>query len=632
MIPLGALRRRGCSLAVCITAPFAFVGIFFALVLILVGSSALSRTINQESRLFSDEFGKRIAAYLAEFFRDPVQAGATTIERLATGNIDTPRLEAELIPKIRNYPWLSSIGVALPDGRFVAAARSPANASLLFFESGPAGAFRQLSRAIDGTHKPGALLALGHPYDPRKQEWYVEAVGRGSATWSQPYYISTLGAYGISLSTPLFDEKGALSAVIHGAVALPLMAQFLHENLPETSSLVLVVDRKGRLLASSKGLEDDNTLAPELAKAEASQDPLIAAAGTAMSHNRGAIDCFAAEGRNWRLAKQAFHGPLGLELDIGVVIEETRLAGPLKEFRDVATVLIVLSALAMMLAGYLIAKAISKPVIELDARAARLARGDWRPGPDSHAMATEIRQLSASFDTMAATLHDTLEGLETKVAERTASLDNLLREVNHRIKNTLNVAASLLALQGALSDSKETSEALDEAALRIKSMAILYSRLHLAADLENIELRSFIGAILDALAAGSIGPRPIRVERELVSASLPAKIASSVGIIVTELFTNACKYAFPEGREGVVTVRLDKVGTMLRIEVSDDGVGFPAGFDPANGGGFGLTVAGELAASMGGRLSIEARERGSLVALEIDLGAEGDSILSKPLR
>ncbi|HUX41765.1 MAG TPA: histidine kinase dimerization/phosphoacceptor domain -containing protein [Rectinemataceae bacterium] len=625
-----ALSHKGCPLAVWITAPFALLGIVIAFVLIVAGSTSLTRTIEEESALFSKEFGKRIAAYLAEFSRDPAQASATTVERLASGAIDLENkdsLRNELIPKIRNYPWLSSIGIAGPDGSYIAATRSPANGSLILFESGPTTGFRQLRRAIGDKSESGRLLALGQTYDPRGQSWYTEAESLGTSSWSLPHAISIFGVYGISISTPVFDEKGRLSAVVHSLVALPLMDRFLHENLPEASALALVIDPSGRLLASSAGNAFDNTAVPNITLAEESAEPLVRAAGQAMRRSPGSSIRFAAQDKVWRLDKQAFLDPLGLALDIGVVVEEDRLARPLRQFRDIATLLVLLSALAIVVAGYFVARAISKPVAELGERAARLASGDWgESAAPLRGLPSEIVSLSRSFDAMATTLHSSVEGLEATVAERTATLENLVHEVNHRIKNTLNTAASLLALQGTLSESEETATALDEAALRIKSMAILYSRLHLASDLENVDLGSYLGAILDALTAGSIGPRPIRVERALDSLTLPTRIASPLGIIVTELFTNACKYAFPEGREGLVTVRLEKQGPILIIEVADDGVGFPEGFDAKGGGGFGLTIAGELAASMGGRLSVKNLERGGLVSLEIDV----DQALSAP--
>lgn len=628
-----ALPHRGFPLAVWITAPFALLGVAIAFVLISAGSASLTRTIEEESALFSEEFGKRIAAYLAEFFRDPVQASAITVERLASGAIDPGNkrgLGNELIPKIRNYPWLSSIGIAGPDGSYIAATRSPANGSLILFESGPSTGFRQLRRAIGERSGSGNLLALGQTFDPREQSWYTEAESLGRSSWSLPHTISLFGVYGISISTPVLDEKGRLSAVVHGLVALPLMDRFLHENLPEASALALVIDPSGRLLASSTGDAFDNTAAPDIGLAEESADPFVRAAGQAMRRSPGGNVNFTVQGRAWRLDKEAFLGPLGLALDIGVVVEEARLARPLQQFRNIAVLLVLFSALAIIVAGYFVARAIARPVVELGERAARLASGDWGEGAaPRRGLPSEIVSLSSSFDAMARTLHDSLESLESRVAERTTALENLVREVNHRIKNTLNTAASLLALQGALSGSEETATALDEASLRIKSMAILYNRLHLASDLENVDLGSYLGAILDALAAGSIGPRPIRVERALETLTLPTRIASSLGIIVTELFTNACKYAFPEGREGLVTLRLEKQGPMLKIEVSDDGVGFPPGFDLRGSGGFGLTIAGELAASMGGRLTVKNLERGSLVSLEIEVdpaaGAPGPS-------
>lgn len=207
--------------------------------------------------------------------------------------------------------------------------------------------------------------------------------------------------------------------------------------------------------------------------------------------------------------------------------------------------------------------------------------------------------------------------LEARVAERTAELESLLGEVNHRIKNTLNIAASLLGLQAGLAKSPESSAALEEAALRIKSMSLLYSRLHLGKDRRSVDLGSFLPAIVDSLAAGSIGPRPVRVEPSFESVVVDSRVASALGIVLTELFTNACKYAFPGGRAGRIGVLLARRGEELILEVEDDGVGFPPGFVGGEEGGFGLSVSGQLVEDLGGRLEIGGGPGGALLRLRI---------------
>jgi len=616
-----AARTRGCPLSICITAPFAVLGLGFALVLNIAGSTALSTAIVGETRLFVDIFGKRLTAYLDAFFRDPLQAAGTTAERVRIGHLapaDAGHAEEELVPQIRNYPWLTFVAIGMPDGSYLSASRSPENGALLLFESGPRTVFRQYRREIDEDNdEAGTLLAIGQHYDARATPWFTEALTARSTFWSPPHILDPYGLYGMVVSVPVRDASGKLMAVVRGAVALQQVSRFLRESLPDATTLAFLLDTSGRLLASSSTIEKQDASSP-LSGPESSADPLLGDAGRAMMREGPTARRFVSGGRTWGLERFAYRGIEGLALDIGIVTDESKFVGPLMEFRRAATLLVLIAALAIAITGYFVGRTISAPVIALKARAARIADGDWTARPTGPAMSREVGELSVSFERMAATLRETFDGLEAKVADRTAALETLLQEVNHRIKNTLNVAASLLGLQGALAASPDTSTALDEAAARIKSMSLLYSRLHLDADLENVDVGSYISAVLDALEGGTIGPRPIRVERSIESMVLSAKLASPLGIIVNELFTNACKYAFPEGRAGTVSVRVSRRERGVLFEVSDDGIGFPESFDPLRNGGFGLTVAGELAQDMGGRMTVERLSPGSRISIEID--------------
>jgi len=612
-----------CPLAVCITLPFALLGLLFALVLIVAGSNALGAAVKDEASLFAREFGDRLSGYLRTFFRDPAQAGATTVDRILNGDLDIrdrTSIEKELVPKIRHYPWLTFSAIALPDGSYTSASRSPENGTLLLFESDPSTNFRQYRREIDKGDKPGHLLAIGQSFDPRARPWYIEASGEAEPFWTMPSALSPYALYGMAIAYPVRDETKRLVAVVHCGVALVQVSKFLKDALPEPTALAFIIDASGTILASSSQLaQSGEGLAPQ--GSESSPGPLIRDAGTRMRGGRQSSYHFRSGGRSWSLLLQPFHGPAGLELETGVLLDEGKFAGPLEDFRRVAMFLVLGAAMVMASLGYLVGRAIARPVVELGNRAARLASGLWAEERRRPGMVKEIRELSSSFETMASKLKTTLDGLESTVARRTAELETLLREVNHRIKNSLQIASSLLSMQAATPGSKDSSEALLMAAGRIDSMALLYNHLHLSPDLRNVDLGSYVGELLDAVAASSIGPRPIAIERSLEPILATAKVASSLGIIINELVTNAFKYAFPWGEEGRISLRLSRCAAGLRIEVADDGRGFPPGFEQERDGGFGLTIASELARELGGRLSIGSPGgKGSLLSLEVPTG------------
>ena len=206
------------------------------------------------------------------------------------------------------------------------------------------------------------------------------------------------------------------------------------------------------------------------------------------------------------------------------------------------------------------------------------------------------------------------ERIRTLLEEKTGLLDEkelLLKEIHHRVKNNLAVAASLLSLQAGFTESPEARAAMEDARERIQTMALLYDRLYKSSDFRRIELRAYLSEVLDELAASLVGMRPIRVERELAEVSMDPKRAVLIGIILSELVTNSCKYAFPEGRPGRLLVVSRVEGERLRFFVADDGVGMRSKAralvdDPSSasephddGDGFGLTVVRGLATQLG---------------------------------
>src|SRR4030095_14953904 len=137
-----------------------------------------------------------------------------------------------------------------------------------------------------------------------------------------------------------------------------------------------------------------------------------------------------------------------------------------------------------------------------------------------------------------------------KLLEHTEELleqqKTLLREMRHRIANSLQIIASILLLKAGTVSSEETKNELRAAHQRVMSVAAVQSHLHASTGIEQIEMGPYLKKLSAGLASSMVGPNPnIKIVAVASEGALPSSHAVSVGLIVTELIMNAIKYAFP---------------------------------------------------------------------------------------
>ncbi len=204
-----------------------------------------------------------------------------------------------------------------------------------------------------------------------------------------------------------------------------------------------------------------------------------------------------------------------------------------------------------------------------------------------------------------------------------AALDRhqvLLKEVNHRVKNSLQVVSSMLHLQANASSDQELRERLDEAASRVNAVGRAYERLAYNADYENIDLTEHLGEIIGDLQR-TVAPCEIQFEAP-EEIQISADRAILVGLIVNELVSNAGKHAYPDYLGGAIWVRAlhqtDK--QTILISVRDEGTGLPTGFDPTTSKRFGTRMVNALSKQLGGELTRPTSAVGSNFTLLIPFG------------
>lgn len=200
-----------------------------------------------------------------------------------------------------------------------------------------------------------------------------------------------------------------------------------------------------------------------------------------------------------------------------------------------------------------------------------------------------------------------------------ASKEVLLKEVQHRVKNNLQIISSLLAMQAESLRDAASRKAFRESQERVDCMALLHDRLNKEDKPDQVDFREYVEALArDLLYAYGADPEWIRLQFDLEQIWLGIGQAIPCGLILNELLTNTLKYAFPGGRSGRIHIGLSLgKDNLVQLTVSDDGVGFPKGFDGKRAQSLGLRIVDILRRQLDGTVKTSVGVGGSGVAFSI---------------
>lgn len=191
----------------------------------------------------------------------------------------------------------------------------------------------------------------------------------------------------------------------------------------------------------------------------------------------------------------------------------------------------------------------------------------------------------------------------------------LAREMSHRVKNGLSVVRSMLSLQSKAAVDEKVRHALLDAQSRIDAVAQVHDQLWRQPELGFIDLAEFVGALCASLR-GNLGGHTL-VTR-VPSIQLEADRAIPLGLLITELVTNAGKYAYPSS-EGLISVVIEPMRGRFLLKVSDDGVGLPADFEveASSRASLGMRMIRSLAMQLGAEVELLRGGPGAVFSFDI---------------
>ncbi len=221
-------------------------------------------------------------------------------------------------------------------------------------------------------------------------------------------------------------------------------------------------------------------------------------------------------------------------------------------------------------------------------------------------------------------LEEARKRAENRIKASLKMKEVLLREINHRVRNNLQIISSLLNMQARVTKNKDTIDILTESRNRINAMSLIHNQLYESRDISKINMQGVVEKLLRLMFQNyPVQETEITTIVHVAECPLPMSLAVPVGLIVNELLTNAFKYAFVNRKEGKIEVvlRASEKGE-ASLTVRDDGVGLPEGFDHNTTKTLGLHVVKILAeGQLGGNMDVVS-DKGTTFTVEFEIARE----------
>ena len=264
------------------------------------------------------------------------------------------------------------------------------------------------------------------------------------------------------------------------------------------------------------------------------------------------------------------------------------------------------------------ATGIATPVVYVTgSEESSVAVGALKSGAEDYVVKTPggdfVELLERAFENAASTSQLRREKAEADAAlkESNDHLQLLLREVNHRVANSLQIVSTMVSMQARLLSDDKAREALGDTQRRIDAIAQVHRRLYSSNEVQSVAMDEYLAALVAELQetwSTLESPREIRLSAEPLR--LHTDKAVSLGVIVTGLVSNACKYAYPEGSAGEVRVNFARApGERFQLAVEDDGRGMDPNAPP-QGTGLGSKLIVAMARALSSRVEYDRHHAG----------------------
>jgi len=434
--------------------------------------------------------------------------------------------------------------------------------------------------------------------DMTADPWWRERAGRRSLYISRPEVGSITGRLILIAVLPLFSVNGAFEGTLSAGVSISELARSISNGEARLPGAVLLTDGTGAALIRSDKLDVLRL------------DQVLAAQDTPQTVTSG-------NGTRWTYVSAPVQ-----DGQVFVVYAEPANAVMRRAWTRLLPSLL-LPTLALILTSaaiwFVVRRSIVRWLDQLRQTTGRIAAGDYRVDTVQFAAAPgELADFAADLAAMARAI----EQQETSLRRAYEEKSELMREVNHRVKNNLQIIASLLALQSAHVKDNKALDALNQARMRIGGLGLIYRLLYEGEQDEDhgeVEVSKLLFELCSQLGANYRHRSSTALECESDEFCLSADCAIPLTLLIVEAVTNAYHHAFHDDRDGRILVRLLREGDTALLEVADNGVGFVVG--SVMGGTIGLNLMQAYNEQIGGKLDISSGTDGSVISVRFPIPA-----------
>ena len=449
----------------------------------------------------------------------------------------------------------------------------------------------------------GVLLCSGLPA-PRGQNYanldYVPNIQRTRAF--------TLGEFTIGVVTqravlpgiaPILAADGSLQAMVGGSIFLDFLLRIPADAQVVARHNVWLLDNEGTILPIGTAVASALPVPERLAELVGQQD--------------ATVEGIARDGSAHAWSVKELES--GLQLLVGLPVGDIQAAARgVLERRLIELSLFLLGCLTAILIG--VEAGVSRPLRRLAERVRNWVPGHPYATPAGGNVPMEVRDLDQALTAAAAALEDREQALTAALKQR----DLLMAEIHHRVKNNLQIVASLLSLQADRVRNEAARQEFAVARDRVQALATLHRHLYMNQTFQRMSLRPFLEELSrqlsEALAGGRDKPVAIRIDADDIE--LGADESISLALLLTEAVSNSMRHAFPDDRRGTITISLRVEGNEALLRISDNGVGIGEGAEA--GDGLGMQLIRGFASHLGGEVEFATAD-GTSVSVRFPLAS-----------
>jgi two-component sensor histidine kinase len=438
--------------------------------------------------------------------------------------------------------------------------------------------------------------------DVRDRVYFREPLATGKFTIGTYTKDRVTNSTSIHLSMPYRSPDGSLSGVIVLILNPDEMADSLAALPRRLHDRVIVLDRKGSLVSTFP--RDQSKDAENIANAVNSKFARAPAATIDVDvlPHRPQIIAFAPVGERAE----------GFSVLVAVDQKRTMAGAWISTARELA---ISIATIVLAISGAWIATHyfIVRPIRAMVEVARRRERGDAAARFPTFGQVTEFGELSSSLSRMSA-----------KVDELLGQKALLLRELQHRVMNSLNLLSSIFDMQARQHLTTDTTrEQLGRARNRVVAMGTVYRHLYNAEAVDDIEVGELLRAICRESENAYEGPVKLSIQVEVEPLLLSGTNAIALAMLTHELITNAVKHAYSEGEPGPIGVSLKRLdGGGFEYRFADRGRGLPSDFQIEKSDSLGMIMISATTRQLGGKLTINQLSPGTEFVIELPPGIQ----------